>query len=90
MAKRGKNYSLYLNDELVKKFERIQAHLGYGVSQSIANLIEVRFTEIEENVTRRQVMSEVRENLTALKEGNEEIAQGITAILMLLGSKENG
>lgn len=66
-SKPGKNYSLYLNAELVEKFEDLQAHLGYGVSQTIGNLIEVRHNEIKDGVTRRQTAQEVKEALYGIR-----------------------
>lgn len=64
----GKNYSMYLNAELVERFDRLQKHLGYGVSQTIANLIEVRDNEIKDGMTRRQLIGDIRDELAEIKE----------------------
>jgi hypothetical protein len=64
---KGKNFSVYLNAELLEKLERIKAHMDYGTSQTIANLIDVRDNEIKDGVTRRQTMKDVQEGIAALR-----------------------
>jgi hypothetical protein len=68
MAAKGKNFSVYLNAELLEKLERIKAHLDYGTSQTIANLIDVRDNEIKDGVTRRQFMADLRGTLAGITE----------------------
>lgn len=68
MAAKGKNFSVYLNAELLEKLERIKAHLDYGTSQTIANLIDVRDNEIKDGVTRRQFMADLRGILAGITE----------------------
>lgn len=78
--KQGRNFSVYLNFELLEKLERIKAHLGYGISQTIANLIDVRDKEIEDGVTRRETMTQVQEGIAALR-------RDVDRILLLLEDK---
>jgi hypothetical protein len=68
MTEKGKNFSVYLNKELLDKLERIKEQTGYGNSQAVANLIDVRDNEIKDGVTRRQVMSEIREFLAVYRQ----------------------
>lgn len=59
----GRNYSFYLNAELVEKFDAVQAHLGKGISQSVAHLVEAKYDEIRDGQTRRAQIAGLREDL---------------------------
>lgn len=82
MAKRGRNLSAYMNAEVTEKFDRLMAHMGYGPSQTIANLVDVRDKEIEDGVTRRQTMKDVQEGIAALR-------RDVNLILSILVDKKN-
>jgi len=64
----GKNYSAYFTLELVEKFERVQEHLGKGVSQSFAHLVEAKDLEIRDGLTRRDQVAAAREDIAELKQ----------------------
>ncbi|MCB0231602.1 MAG: hypothetical protein KDH90_21195 [Anaerolineae bacterium] len=59
----GKNYSVYFSGELVEKFEAVQAHLGKGISQSFAHLVEAKYDEIQDGQTRRAQIAGLRADL---------------------------
>jgi polyhydroxyalkanoate synthesis regulator phasin len=63
---RGKNYSVYFNRELVGKFENVQNHLGKGISQALAHLVEAKDIEIRDGLTRRDQIAGMREDIAAL------------------------
>lgn len=81
---KGKNFSVYLNAELLKKLERIKEHLDYGTSQTIANLIDVRHNEIKDGVTRRQLMSDLRIILGELKLKSTNIEDELAEMKLMI------
>jgi NTP pyrophosphatase (non-canonical NTP hydrolase) len=66
MAK-GKNYSIYLSAETDEKFEMVKQHIGYGTSETIANLILCKANEIKDGMTRRDQIAAMREDMEKLK-----------------------
>lgn len=64
---KGKNYSVYLSADTDQRFEKVKAHVGKGISETIALLIDIKANEIDEGVTRRQTMTLVQESLTRLE-----------------------
>lgn len=78
----GKNYSVYFSAELVEKFEAVQAHLGKGISQSFAHLVEAKYDEIRDGQTRRAQIAGLREDL-------EQFYSDITGKLTVLDERQS-
>lgn len=64
---RGKNYSVYLTADVDKEFDLVKQHIGYGTSETIANLIHIKANEIKDGVTRRQLIEEIRGDLARIE-----------------------
>lgn len=78
----GKNYSVYFSAELVEKFEAVQAHLGKGISQSFAHLVEAKYDEIRDGQTRRAQIAGLREDL-------EQFYSDITGKLTVIDERQS-
>lgn len=63
----GRNYSVYFDADTALKFERVKAHIGKGISGTLAMLVDLKVAEMDEGVTRRQTMILVQEGLTRIE-----------------------
>lgn len=89
MANRGKLVSVYMNAEVLEKFNRLMDHMGYGVSQTVANLVDVRDKEIVDGVTRRETMKKMQKGLAELQEGQQQVVRLLDEIVGLLMEDKN-
>jgi len=78
----GKNYSVYFSGELVEKFEAVQGHLGKGISQSFAHLVEAKYDEIRDGQTRRAQIAGLRADL-------EQFSSDITGKIAVIDERQS-